>query len=406
MSHTRESLTEDLTAYGAVPVFEGDARESFGNKTRIKFTCGCGELSEKAIRDFERSGAYCKDCGKANKSALISQARSMPPQVITDPETEQICSQCKWLKPKSEFTHAQNSLIPSVRCLSCRTTSQKKDARGRERGKKREVPEEISETHQKCTKCFRVKEISQFTSTNGNCKGCNKHSRTQYKKAREKAENHNTNDEGDTIMCVRCWCVKDTANFVTDKGHIGVVCPKCRGEIALYKSKFNDAYLDIKKSKGPCVDCGESDIRVLEFDHIDRTTKERGITECRSISQLMEEAPKCEIRCVICHIRRTKEQLNIRGSWGRESRKEYVDNKKIEIGGCESCGWFDKTLLEALHFDHLDENDKDVDISFMVAKFYPIEEINDEIMKCQLYCANCHKRRTLQQFGSTLYNDQ
>jgi len=49
-----------------------------------------------------------------------------------------------------------------------------------------------------------------------------------------------------------------------------------------------------------CRDCGNADIRVLEFDHV-RGHKVRGIGEmvrrgC-SVAALVEEIDKCELRC-------------------------------------------------------------------------------------------------------------
>lgn len=59
----------------------------------------------------------------------------------------------------------------------------------------------------------------------------------------------------------------------------------------------------------PCVDCGEKDPTVLEFDHV-RGVKRRSVSEwvftggC-SLKTLIEEMKKCEIRCANCHRRIT-----------------------------------------------------------------------------------------------------
>lgn len=66
----------------------------------------------------------------------------------------------------------------------------------------------------------------------------------------------------------------------------------------------------------PCVDCGESDPIVLEFDHIDPSQKEYDITVLRNNGYLWEsieqEILKCEVRCANCHRRKTAEQLGWR----------------------------------------------------------------------------------------------
>lgn len=64
----------------------------------------------------------------------------------------------------------------------------------------------------------------------------------------------------------------------------------------------------------PCVDCGETDIEVLEFDHIiplsgKRVTNMNGT----SLAKLQEEIDRCEVRCANCHTRRTRRQMG----WSR-----------------------------------------------------------------------------------------
>jgi len=68
-------------------------------------------------------------------------------------------------------------------------------------------------------------------------------------------------------------------------------------------------------SNNPCVDCGESDPIVLEFDHIDPSTKSFKISRrisgsTTSWKRIYEEILKCEIRCANCHRRRTAQQFN------------------------------------------------------------------------------------------------
>jgi len=69
----------------------------------------------------------------------------------------------------------------------------------------------------------------------------------------------------------------------------------------------NRKYVDDYLLSNPCVDCGESDIVVLQFDHIDRQNH-RHVTyllnTCASIKRLQEEIDKCQVRCANCHVRR------------------------------------------------------------------------------------------------------
>ena len=65
----------------------------------------------------------------------------------------------------------------------------------------------------------------------------------------------------------------------------------------------------------PCVDCGESDLVVLDFDHRDPTQKIQtvaALTRTAPLAVLLAEIAKCDVRCGNCHRIRTVEQL---GYW-------------------------------------------------------------------------------------------
>lgn len=59
----------------------------------------------------------------------------------------------------------------------------------------------------------------------------------------------------------------------------------------------------------PCVDCGEKDPIVLEFDHRipDKKFKQisRMLSGHYSWSTILKEIEKCDIRCANCHRRKT-----------------------------------------------------------------------------------------------------
>ncbi len=63
--------------------------------------------------------------------------------------------------------------------------------------------------------------------------------------------------------------------------------------------------------KNPCVDCGETDIVTLDFDH--KRDKKHNVSNLMrhdySLEQIEKEIAKCEVRCANCHRRKTaKEQ--------------------------------------------------------------------------------------------------
>ena len=59
----------------------------------------------------------------------------------------------------------------------------------------------------------------------------------------------------------------------------------------------------------PCVDCGESDIRCLDFDHRDRSQKTNTISmlvlKRWSLARIQAEIDKCDVRCANCHRKKT-----------------------------------------------------------------------------------------------------
>lgn len=62
----------------------------------------------------------------------------------------------------------------------------------------------------------------------------------------------------------------------------------------------------------PCVDCGESDILVLDFDHRDPGTKRMAVgslVRYGSWALLEAEIAKCDVRCANDHRRRTARQF-------------------------------------------------------------------------------------------------
>lgn len=75
-------------------------------------------------------------------------------------------------------------------------------------------------------------------------------------------------------------------------------------------------------SEHPCVDCGNADIRCLEFDHV-RGSKASNIGEMLGLNtwnRIEDEIEKCEVRCVNCHRIKTCE----RGGWWRLTLTEQA----------------------------------------------------------------------------------
>jgi len=71
-----------------------------------------------------------------------------------------------------------------------------------------------------------------------------------------------------------------------------------------------------------------------------------------------------------------------------QEAREFVWNF-LATHPCVECGETDPVVLE---FDHI--HGKDKDIATMAGQGYSIKAITKEIAKCQVLCANCHRRKT------------
>ena len=67
---------------------------------------------------------------------------------------------------------------------------------------------------------------------------------------------------------------------------------------------INKEYVRKVKTESGCVDCGERNYIVLDFDHID-DDKYKNVSdmdyEYYSIESIQKEIDKCEVRCSNCH---------------------------------------------------------------------------------------------------------
>lgn len=83
----------------------------------------------------------------------------------------------------------------------------------------------------------------------------------------------------------------------------------------------------------PCVDCGEADPVVLEFDHV-RDVKAFNVSRgfySKGWKHVLAEIEKCDSRCSNCHKRRTAKQFG----WYANLDPEKVDTSQPLLPG----GW-------------------------------------------------------------------
>jgi hypothetical protein len=126
--------------------------------------------------------------------------------------------------------------------------------------------------------------------------------------------------------CNKCLIEKPLSDFGKNKSKkdgVQTYCAPCRSEYhkqlwrnnqggikerhsrysKAYKSKVRDFVTRYKKLC-KCVDCGNSDYRVLHFDHLNNKLFNiaDAVSRGYSIAKIKKEIRKCEIRCANCHI--------------------------------------------------------------------------------------------------------
>lgn len=310
------------------------------------------------------------------------------------------------------------------------------------------------------------------------------------------------------LTCYMCGETKPEAEFAFDdiaRGRRQRHCRKCQAAYRRAHYLANrDAYirLEVARMSGyhdanrplllaylldhPCVDCGERDPVLLDFDHRDPSSKRSEVgrlAHTKPWPQVLAEIEKCDVRCANCHRRRTARQF----AWGKLTRSateiehmaiqptisQYVDGgeipqsefttricctcgrakpvtefavknrnrgtrstkcrscqaaysrehykrnratylhrasarRKLDRENCRQhvfdylvshpcidCGETDPIVLE---FDHRDRLSKRGSISRLMGQL-TWAALELEIALCDVRCANCHRRRTAQQFG-------
>jgi hypothetical protein len=127
-------------------------------------------------------------------------------------------------------------------------------------------------------------------------------------------------------VCSTCKESKPLSEFARKGNGHNWQCKPCKNEYTRrhyldntekYKSKAGNQTRRLRAIKTnyltthPCVDCGESDPDVLDFDHV------RGVKVCEigamvskgvGLAVFLAEIDKCDIRCANCHRRITRKR--------------------------------------------------------------------------------------------------
>ena len=188
-------------------------------------------------------------------------------------------------------------------------------------------------------------------------------------------------------------------------------CLQCRLYRVKSGKKRNKPYKDIwnKWKKNPCSECGLMFPHVIEADHCKNRGKK--IYACSEIAtywsrrpmiQYKMELDKCIPLCIMCHRKKSQEVQDIRKindpvklpayTKSRRKKRQWLRSQKIG----KECVWCERKCTEenvsGFDFDHIDQSTKLFSIGHEIhqAKKKTIEEIN----KCQLLCAICHKLKS------------
>ena len=118
--------------------------------------------------------------------------------------------------------------------------------------------------------------------------------------------------------CKDCQKKYNKEHYILSKGKWVNARAAARKEVR----QRNQAVILEWLSSHPCVDCGNDDIRVLEFDHLPEHKKLNNVSNLinNSTEVLVAEIAKCEVRCANCHKIKTYERIG-----GSYRTKAFID---------------------------------------------------------------------------------
>ncbi len=202
---------------------------------------------------------------------------------------------------------------------------------------------------------------------------------------------YNRNGEGHQHWCRECF-----RTYFSTRGDLHR--EQVRRGIAKRRAAAHAHVLEDLRDH-PCVDCGEDELLVLEFDH-HRGEKTRDISrlvaEAAGLPRLRRELERCEVVCANCHRRRTA----TRGGWFRvtgrppetwtsgQRRNQLFLRELLQRSSCVDCGEGDHVVLE---FDHV--GNKRGEIS-KLAGWCSLAVLERELAVCEIRCCNCHRLKT------------
>ena len=113
-----------------------------------------------------------------------------------------------------------------------------------------------------------------------------------------------------TSRCKECQRAYAKAHYSENKEYYVEKSRRLNNKYRLINRQYVWDYL----KSNPCVDCGENDPVVLEFDH--KRAKKGNVSVMiwqTTLPAIKKEIEKCEVVCSNCHKRRTAKQFDFYG---------------------------------------------------------------------------------------------
>jgi hypothetical protein len=229
-----------------------------------------------------------------------------------------VCRECKLTKEYSEFRLADI-------CKQCNFDKYNKIVRDRKRKRKFELLDGDA-----CETCgIDIPELLDFAHRDRNTKTNDLARMLSLKEETSQAER-----EKCRILCATCHSIETHEENNSYKYIFVKTGVKPSRGVPQWRQKLLILEYQLKRE---CVKCGEKDIRVLEFDHINPSTKIMSITNMvtkgKSTEDIEKEIAKTRILCRLCHRLHTiKQKFHTREVVGDERRSQgkyvYANIKK------------------------------------------------------------------------------
>lgn len=200
-----------------------------------------------------------------------------------------------------------------------------------------------------------------------NCSNSRKHSKEVKDKIRNSINEFNEKNgtKRDTKYCKKC-------NKKLSYNNKSGFCSFCKFEAIEVKNKYCNRCnkkLSYNNKSGFCLNC------------IAKNKRDK-YRYCEKCGSTLQHNNKIGI-CTNCNHRLSIVSESVK-KWKKKRKEILVDYKG---GKCEICGY--NRCLSALEFHHLNEEEKSFSISSK--NIVSIDRYKEEVDKCILVCANCHR---------------